>query len=151
MADNDSEVNGSASSSAPRKLTPFDRRGLQRALAAGDEKRSALARRFGVSASYVTQFAKTYAREIDDIKRDLDNAYAGLWIAVKENRILAYQAEYARALTDPKASHHEWIKARTQILAHVAEELGQLPPRATLTVTPVVHIIEGVDVDDVLK
>lgn len=139
MAD---ELNGSAKS---RKLTPFDRREIQRALADGTEKRAAIARRFGVTAGYITQFAKTYAREIDDIKRDLDNEFAGLWIASKVNRVLAYQAEYARLSSDPKASHHEWAKARLQALHQAAEELGQLPPRATLTVIPVVHVLEGVD------
>jgi hypothetical protein len=138
------ELNGSASS---RKLTPFDRRELQRLLADGTERRSALARRFGVSPSYVTQFAKTYAREIDDIRRDLDNEFAGLWIASKVNRVLALQAEYTRAAGSDKADHHEWIKARLQALHQAAEELGQLPPRATVAVVPVVHVIEGIDVD----
>lgn len=141
MAD---ELNGSGKS---RKLTPFDRREIQRALADGTEKRAAIARRFGVTAGYITQFAKQYAREIDDIKRDLDNEFAGLWIASKVNRVLAYQADYARTLNDPKASHHEWVKARAMISHNVAEELGQLPPRATVTVMPIVHVLEGVDPD----
>jgi DNA-binding transcriptional regulator GbsR (MarR family) len=136
-------VNGSDS----RKLTPFDRRKLQRAIAEGDRKRVQIARDFGVSPAYITQFAKRYAREIDEIKRDLDDAYAGLWIADKENRILAYQTEYTMALGSDRANHHEWIKARTAILHTVSEELGQLPPRATVAVMPVVHIIEGVDVE----
>lgn len=144
MAD---DVNGSAKS---RKLTPFDRREIQRALADGTEKRSAIARRFGVTAGYITQFAKQYAREIDDIKRDLDNEFAGLWIASKVNRVIAYQNDFAKTLLDPKASHHEWVKARAQILHQVAEELGQLPPRATLTIIPVTHVVEGVDLE-VLK
>ena len=138
------ELKGSASN---RKLTPFDRRALQKLLAVGDETRSALARRFGVSASYITQFAKTYAREINDIKRDLDNEFAGLWIAEKANRVVAYQADYTALATHENASHHEWVKGRALILKQVAEELGQLPPRATVTVVPVVHIVEGVDVD----
>jgi hypothetical protein len=133
------------SSAKTRKLTPFDRREIQRALADGTEKRSAIARRFGVTAGYITQFAKQYAREIDDIKRDLDNEFAGLWIASKVNRVIAYQNDFAKTLADPKSSHHEWVKARAMILHQVAEELGQLPPRATVTVMPVTHIIEGID------
>lgn len=141
MAD---ELNGSAKS---RKLTPFDRREIQRALADGTEKRSAIARRFGVTAGYITQFAKQYAREIDDIRRNLDDEFAGLWIASKVNRVIAYQADYTQTLTDPRSSHHEWVKSRAMILRQVAEELGQLPPRTTVTVIPVVHVIEGIDVD----
>lgn len=134
------DVNGSA-----KRLTPFERRQLQRDLAANEVTRAELARRNGVTRGYVTQFAKRYALEIDTIKRDLDNAFAGLWIADKENRIVAYQADYVAAATSDKAGHHEWIKARTQILHQVAEELGQLPPRATVAVVPVVHVLEGVD------
>lgn len=141
------ELSGSAK--RPR-LTPFDRREIQRALADGTEKRAAIARRFGVTAGYITQFAKQYAREIDDIRRDLDNEFAGLWIASKVNRVIAYQADYARTLADPKSTHHEWVKARAQILHQVAEEMGQLPPRATLTIIPVKHVVEGVDLE-VLK
>jgi hypothetical protein len=132
-------------SSDSRRLTPFDRRKLQRAIAAGEKKRAQIARDFGVSTSYVSQFAKRYAFEIDQIKAALDDQFAGLWIADKESRILALQAEYVRAANADKADHHEWIKARLQALHQAAEELGQLPPRATVTVMPVTHIIEGID------
>jgi hypothetical protein len=135
------------SSGSVRKLTPFDRRKLQRELAAGEKTRADLARAFGVSGAYVTKFAKQYAREIDAIKADLGNAFAGLWIAEKENRVIAYQQEYGMAATGSTAGDHEFIKVRTGILRQVAEELGQLPPRATVVVTPVVHVIEGVDVE----
>lgn len=138
---NDDQLRGTAS----RKLTAFDRRQLQRDLATGDRKRIQLARDYNVSTSYISQFAKTFALEIDHIKRDLANEFAGLWIANKENRMVAYQAEYAMALGNDKRDHHEWIKARTAILHIVAEELGQLPPRATIAVVPVTHVIVGVD------
>lgn len=141
MPDNDGEVQGSGS----RRLTPFDRRKLQRAIATGERKRAQIARDFGVSASYVTSFAKRYAFEIDQIKAALDDQFAGLWIADKESRILALEAEYARALGSDKRDHHEWIKARLQVLHQAAEELGQLPPRATVAIVPVVHVLEGVD------
>ena len=135
------------SDSAGRKLTPFERRKLQRAIADGERTRSQIARDYGVSASYVTQFAKRYALEIDRIKAALDDQFAGLWIADKESRMVAYQAEYATAAASDKANHHEWIKSRVAILHAVAEELGQLPPRATVVVQPVIHVIEGVDLD----
>jgi hypothetical protein len=142
------EVNGSGSEKPQRKLTPFDHRRLQRALATGEKRRAQIAREFGVSAAYVTKFAKQYAFEIDQLKAAINDQFAGLWIADKENRILALQAEYGRALSSTKTrDHHEWIKARLQILHQAAEELGQLPPRTTVVVTPVVHIIENVDVE----
>lgn len=146
----DDEVQGPASDPAPasgRKLTPGDRRHLQRALATGEKTRAAIAREFRVSGSYVTQFARRYALEIDQIKAAINDKFAGLWIASQENRIVAYQEEYALAMGSDKHDHHEWIKARTAILHTVAEELGQLPPRATVVVQPVEHIIIGVDME----
>jgi hypothetical protein len=129
------------------KLSRADQRQLQRELATGDVMRADLARRYGVTRGYVTIFAKQYAREIADIKAQLDDEFAGLWIAQKEQRIAAYQAEYERALRHPRRDHFEWINARRQILHTVAEELGQLPPRQTVTVVPVVHIIENVNLE----
>ena len=123
----------------------WERRTLCRELAAGDQSKAALGRKYGISAAAVSQFARRHAAEIAVIKGQLDDEFAGLWIASKAARIAAYQADYDLALDTDKADHHEWIKARTGILGAVAEELGQLPPRATVTVMPVVHVIEGVD------
>jgi len=127
------------------KLTPGDRRQLCRALAAGEVTRAQLARRYGVSRAYITQFARMYAAEIDQIKARLEDEFAGLWVADKAARIAAHQADYEMALDSPRADHHEWIKTRTQVLHAVAEELGQLPPRTQVNVAAVTHIIEGVD------
>lgn len=129
------------------KLSRVLQRDLQRQLATRDLTRSQLARKFGVSPSYVTQFAKTYEREIEAIREKLDDEFAGLWIAQKEMRIAAYQAEYERALRHPRRDHFEWVNARRQILHTVAEELGQLPPRQTVTIVPVVHVVEGIDIN----
>ena len=140
------EAVDTVNSSGLPKLNAYDRRDLMRELAAGEVSRADLARRFGISRPYVTKFARQWAAEIDRVRATLDDAYAGLWIARKENRVLAHQADYDAAQEHEKGDHHEWIKARTQILHAVAEELGQLPPRATVTVMPVLHIIEGVDI-----
>lgn len=144
----DADVVNDSGSGRETKLKPWDRRALCRELAAGDVKRAALARKYGVSGAYITKFAKQHAAEIDDIKADLDNQFAGLWIASKAARIAAYQADLEQSEdNDEFAGHFEQIRTRTQILRAVAEELGQLPPRATLTVMPVVHVVEGVDVE----
>lgn len=131
--------------SGSRKLKPWDRRALCRELAAGEVKRAVLARKYGISGAYVTKFAKQHAAEIDAIKVNLDNEYAGLWIAQKAERIAAYQADLEASEDGDYGSHFEQIRTRTQILKSVAEELGQLPPRTTVTVMPVVHVLEGVD------
>jgi predicted transcriptional regulator len=138
-------VTGVNGSTIQRYLSLPERRELTRALAVGEVTRASLARRYGISRAAVTQFAHRHAAEIDAIKAHLDDEFAGLWIASKEQRIVAHQNDYEVAAGHEKADHHEWIKARTQILHAVAEELGQLPPRTTVAVLPVVHIIEGVD------
>lgn len=125
----------------------WDRRTLCRELATGEVKRAALARKYGISPAAITAFAKRHAREIDEIKASLDDEFAGLWIADKANRIAAYQADVEASAEGAYGSHYEQIRTRTQILRAVAEELGQLPPRATVSVVPVVHIIEGVDLE----
>ena len=129
---------------------PWHRRQFCRELAAGEVTRAALARKYGISRAAVTQFAKRHRAEIDAIKAQLDDQFAGLWIARKENRLAQYQADYEASEQHDKSEHFEWIRVRTQIMHQAAEELGQLPPRATLTIMPVVHVLEGVD-PEVLK
>lgn len=133
--------------SRPGKLDRGDQRQLRRELATGDLTRSQLARKFGVSTSYVSQFAKTYAREIEAVRARLDDEFAGLWIAQKAERLAAYQAEYETSLNHLRHDHFEQIRTRVQILHLVAEELGQLPPKASVTVVPVVHIVESINLE----
>lgn len=139
--------NGSEQLDVP-ELKPWDRRILCRELATGDMTRAQLARKYGINRSGITRFAQRYAAEIAAIKAQLDNEFAGLWIADKAARIAAYQADLEASEEHATyGSHYEQIRTRTAILRAVAEELGQLPPRATLTVMPVVHVIEGVDLE----
>jgi len=127
-----------------RKLTPADRRNLARQLAMGEIKRSQLARDYDVTTGYITQFAKQHQREIDAIRADLDNQFAGLWIADKEQRLAAYAADFELSAAGDYGAHYEQIRTRSAILRNVAEELGQLPTRSTTAiVVPVVHVIEG--------
>ena len=134
--------------SAEHQRTPWERRQLCRELAAGEPTRAALARKYGITRQAITQFAKRHAREIDDIKADLDDAFAGLWIASKESRLAAHQADYEASASGEYAAHYEQIRTRTAVLHAAAEELGQLPGRGgTTIVTPVVHVVEGIDIE----
>lgn len=128
----------------------WDHRTLVRELASGDFTRAELGKKYGISGQAVTQFAQRHAAEIDAVSGQMEAAFTGLWIADKASRIIAHQRDYEAALASDKADHHEWIKARTAILHAVAEELGQLPPRATIAVVPVQHVIIGID-PEVLK
>lgn len=136
-------MNRSVERGIPRRCIPL----LIRELAAGEMKRTELARKYGVVRATITEFAKRHAAEIDEAKDRLGDEFAAAWIADKAQRIGAYQADYEMALNDPRASHHDWVRARTAILLAVAEELGQMPPKMQVSVMPVVHIIEGVDVE----
>jgi transcriptional regulator with XRE-family HTH domain len=113
----------------------------------GEKSKRELARLYGVSSRYLTQFERERHDEIERIKAALDDRFAGLWIADKQARVAAYQADYELSLANEKyAGHHEHIRTRVQIQQAVAEELGDLPPRMQVTVMPVTHIIEGVDI-----
>ena len=131
----------------PEKIRPWQRRELCRELATGEVRRTVLARKYGVVPSTITDFAKRYAAEIDAIKSRLDDEFAGLWIANKEARMAQYQEDYEASERHDKSEHFEWVRVRTQILHQVAEELGQMPPRAEITVMPVVHVLEGIDLE----
>ena len=123
---------------------------LKKALATGEVTRASLARRYGVSRASISEFAKRHAYEIDQLRQQLDDEYAGLWIASKANRLAAYQGEYDASLGNEFYSdHYEHVKARAAILKAVAEELGQLPNKSQLTIGGVVrHELVGVDVDE---
>lgn len=123
---------------------------LQKALATGEVKRTVLARRYGVSPQAITQFAKRYRWEIDQIRGHVDEALAGLWISSKDNRLAAYQGEYEASLANEfYSNHYEHVKTRAAILRAVADELGDIPNKSQLTIGGTVrHELVGIDVDE---
>ena len=133
------------------RLLPHQKLEIKRFLASGEMTRSNIARKYGVTPGYITQFADRYASEILEIKDHLTDEWAGLWAANKRNRISAYQDEIERLNESKFANHHEWSKARQSALRSVAEELGDLPPRQTTFVQTVVHIVEGFSDSDLEK
>lgn len=134
---------------ARRDLDPGEKRALCRALATvGSRPLTELAEEWGVTYQSLLMFKRDHAREIDAIAADLDNKFAGLWIADKEARVEAYMREYMRLDQSDYKNHHEWSKARQAALRAVAEELGQLPGRGGLVVIPAEHVLIGVDVED---
>lgn len=134
--------------SPKHKLTRDQRSQLVRDLAEAEVSRADLARQYGVTTSYITQFAHSRAAAITELQQKLRDAVVELWIADKPSRVAAYQDEYQMLHEHENAHHHEWSKARMQALHSVAEELGQLPPRQQVMVMPVVHLIEAVDLEE---
>jgi hypothetical protein len=132
---------------SPQRGIPLhERHQLCRDLAERKIRRTALARRYGVTAGAITHFAERHAREIDDIKAHLDDDFAGLWIADKQRRIEAYMAEYELLSTEFRSAHHQWSLARQSALRAVADELGQIPNKSQITLDGSVrHELVGVD------
>lgn len=122
---------------------------LCRELASGEVTRANLARKYGVNRSSITRFARRHRGRIEEIRRNLDDEFAATWIASKTRRIEALQADYEASAGSYYTVHYEHIKARTAILRAVAEELGQIPNKSSVTIGGFVrHELVGVDVSE---
>jgi phage portal protein BeeE len=113
---------------------------VARLLAAGDMTQTAIAKKYGVTDHAIGAFKKRYADLIDQIRADLDNAFAGVWIAQKEQRILEYM-DMAEESDDVNldADWNERRRVKAAALRAVADELGQIPNRSTVTVDQTVR------------
>lgn len=131
-----------------KSLLPHQKQALCRELAKDEVTRADLARKYDMTRQGITEFAHRNAERIAQIAADLDDEFAGLWIASKQQRINAYMDEYERLNGHPNADHHEWSKARQAALRAVADELGSIPNRSQVAVSVVKHELEGVDVAD---
>ena len=129
-------------------LQPYQQLALMRQIAVNDKTMTALASDYGMTVQGIREFAKRHDNEITEIRDHMADQFAGLPLVRKENRLAEYEDAIMRLREHPNSDHHEWVKAEFQGLRNIAEELGQLPPRATVTVVPVIHVIEGVDVED---
>lgn len=106
-----------------------------------------IAEAHGISYGGLRKWKHDHKAEIAVIAADLANPFAGLWIADKANRIDAYMRDADRLEHADDVTYAEAARTRATILKQVAEELGQLPGRVSLVVQPVIHVIEGVDVE----
>lgn len=112
-----------------RKIMPHQKLQLLHELADGKMTQPQLAEKYGVTPQRIYGISQQNKEQIEAIKADYENAFAGLWIAKKENRIATYQeqVEKLQDSEDPK------LVARTQTaLRSVAEEMGHLPTRAAI-------------------
>lgn len=154
--------------------------GLKRAqvirdLALSGLSQTALAEKYGVTPSAISQFASKHREQIADVRADSENEYAGILIAQKARRLAAYEELYETALTpQPKVSPSgkivkdqmldpdtgQWVdamvtevdvRAAAQVLKQAAEEMGQLPTRLQIQgdmQTTTTYRIEGASPDD---
>jgi len=134
-------------------IPPWRKLGLMRELADPQRTQLDMAREYGVVPSVITEFKQKHAVAIAKIKANVDDKYAGLWVADKLNRIATYEADIeaieAKAQKDGATmAEADMMRVKGSFLRAVAEELGQLPAKVNVTVTPVEHIIIGVNPEE---
>jgi transposase-like protein len=120
---------------------------VARHIVTGDLTRAQLARQFSISRSGMSQWCKRHRGLIEQVRASADTQYGAVYFADKINRLWALQQEYEVSAGQPDAARPEAIRARAAVLHAIAEELGALPPRTTVMVVPVQHVLEGVDID----
>jgi hypothetical protein len=120
---------------------------LIREIALGDKTGKELAEQYGVSSTSISNFKNRHALEIEEVRNNLADEYAGVWVAKKLERIREYQTAAEKMATGNSPRNAEVL---TSILKAVAEELGQLPARAQVNVSTenVTYQLVGIDLDD---
>lgn len=121
---------------------------LIRDFALGEKTGVELAAIYGVSQNSISKFKKRYALEIEEVRNNLADEYAGVWVANKLDRIRQYQ-EAAEKMADGKTARS--TEVLVGILKAVAEELGQLPARTQVNVSTetTVYEIVGLSSEDI--
>ncbi len=121
---------------------------LVRDIALGDKAGKELAVLYGVSQNSISAFKKRYGLEIEEVRNNLADEYAGVWVAQKLERIRQYQEAAEKMATGASPRNQEVL---VSILKAVAEELGQLPARTQVNVSTetTVYEIVGLSSDDI--
>lgn len=143
-------ANGTANAPTKRRVypleRPWNRRRLIHELARGERTVTELAEAYGVTHGAVSQFRDRHTTEIVEVRQNLEDEFAGMWIASKRERLAVYQedAEKLAESEDP-----ELIRIKHNILKAVAEELGQLPSKMSISVgaKTITYVVDGVDME----
>lgn len=128
---------------------------LLRELAMGAVSKGTLAERLGVSVMAISVFEKRHAAEIALVRADLENKWAGLWIAEKRDRLAELQQMYEDndvLLADGAmmpADANALRRVQLSILDQAAKELGDLPKPLDQNAAQAipVYMIYGSDLD----
>lgn len=116
-----------------------------------------LAERYDVAVSSISDFAKRHRAEIETQAADLENQFAGLWIADKRARLAAYQEDVERCDREIRAGRRLGITpqelapayaAKHRALDAAAKELGAYRQVIDVNVTTVKYEIVGVEVGE---
>jgi len=121
---------------------------LIRDMALGEKTGGELAKLYGCSQTSVSAFRKRHALEIEEVRNNLADQYAGVWVARKLDRIREYQNAAEKMASGESARNQEVL---VSILKAVAEELGDLPARTQVNVSSetTVYQVVGISDDDI--
>lgn len=128
---------------------------LIRELAIGTLTQDELADKYEVTQPAISLFNKRNAEAIAQVKANLDDEFAGMWIAQKQNRVKVYQDDVERIAEQQETGVPQplligLLRLKQAALKSVAEELGQLPGRVHISVQgDAKYSVEGVDVKDI--
>jgi hypothetical protein len=120
---------------------------LIRDFALGEKNGQELADIYGCSRQSISAFKRKYSLEIEEVRNNLADEYAGLWVAKKLDRIREYQVAAEKMASGQSARSQEVL---ISILKAVAEELGDLPARTQVQVNTaaVTYQVVAVDLED---
>jgi hypothetical protein len=148
------------------KLGGLRRRQIVRELALGEFTQQALADKYGVTQGAIAQFKQRHADEIEAVRQNADDEFAGILIAQKAARLASLAEIHEQALTPMPKIAPSGKPARdadgnpvlevdgrlaAQVLKQAAEEMGQLPTRLQINgdmQTTTTYRVEGVSPDD---
>lgn len=121
---------------------------LIRDFALGEKTGVQLSEQYGVSRNSITLFKQKFAMEIEEVRNNLADEYAGVWVARKMDRIREYQEAAEKMASGQSPRNAEVL---VTILKAVAEELGQLPARTQVNVNTEItkYEIVGINPDDI--
>jgi hypothetical protein len=132
------------------------KRQLIHELARMEKTQQLLAQEYGVSESAVTQFKQRHQPEIEAVKLDIENEFAGLWVARKVNRLAELESDIERIIQTNagdtvRMADAEILRTKAALLKQVADELGQIPNKSHVKIeaeTTVRYLMTGVDDED---
>lgn len=149
------------------KLGGLKRRQIVRELALGEMTQQALADKYGVVQSAIAAFKQRHADEIEAVRQNADDEFAGILIAQKAARLASLAEIHEKAMQPtPKITNKGTVaidprdgeiiqefdgRLAAQVLKQAAEEMGQLPTRLEVKgdmQTTTTYRIEGVDPSD---
>lgn len=131
-------------------------------LAEGTLTQTQIAERYDVSAHAISNFNRDNRERIAEIRANMADEFAGMWIANKAKRVEVYQesAEWVSTVIEQQATLDPLllppilpalIRTQHNALKAAAEEMGAIPAKIQIQVQPVQvdYKINGVDIDQV--